>query len=209
MLSNTHHRLITRLAAAAVAVALAQTLTGLAGAAEKETPKPKAVELALDSDAAVTLDADCNGMPAKTKLIPTASYDGYSLGPVVDGIKKRTELSPMEAAWASAEEDAPHGIEIQLSKPQRGGRFQVTWAYDTNGDENVRWWSSRDYVVQVKAKASDSWKTVAEVKGNQSAVGSHPLPETPFSFVRIYQLGGGGHPGRPNLMWIGQIELIE
>ena len=203
------NRFVTTATTATLAVLLAQALISAVCAAEKNPAKSKALELALDSGAAVVLEADRNGMPAKTKLIPTASYEGYSLAPVVDGIRKRQELSPQDAAWASEEAESPHGIEIQFSKPQRGGRFQVTWAYDTNGDSNVRWWVSRDYVIQVKANASDDWKTVVEVKNNQSVVGSYPLPETPFSFLRIYQVAGGGHAARPNLMWVGQLELAD
>jgi hypothetical protein len=205
----TDNRLLATALTATLAVLLAQALTTTVGAAELDPPKSKALELPLDSGAAVVLDADRNGMPAKTKLIPTPSFEGYSLAPVVDGIKKRQDLGPMEAAWASAEDESPHGIEIQFNQPRRGGRFQVTWAYDTNGDPNVRWWSSRHFVIQVKAKAGDDWKTVVEVKNNQSVVGSYPLPEAPFSFLRIYQLAGGGHAGRPNLMWVGQLELAD
>jgi len=195
----TNNRLATTLATTTLAVLLAQALIRPVRAAEKDAPKAKGVQLQLDSSSAVVLEADRNGMPAKTKLIPTASYDGYSLTPVVDGIRKRQDLSWQDAAWASEEAESPHGIEIQFSKPQHGGRFQVTWAYDTNGDANVHWWISRDFVIQVKAKASDDWKTVLEVKNNQSVVGSNPLPDAPFSFLRIYQLAGGGHAGRPNL----------
>lgn len=194
---------------ATLAVLLSQTLSNPVCAAEKESPKAKSVELSLDSGAAVVLDADRNGMPAKTKLIPTTSYEGYSLSPVVDGNKKRHALEWAEAAWASEESESPHGIEIQLSKPQRGGRFQVTWAYDTNGDPNVRWWTSRHYVIQVKDKSGDDWKTVVEVKNNQSVVGSYALPQTPSSFLRIYQVAGGGHEGRPNIMWVGQLEFVD
>jgi hypothetical protein len=201
--------LITITTAVALTLLLRLGLTHSLCAAEKEAPKGKWVELALDSNSAVVLDADRNGMPAKTKLITTASYDSYSPAPLVDGIKKRKDLGPQDAAWASEEEANPHGIEIQFPQPRQGGRFQVTWAYDANGDEKVHWWSSRDYVIQVKDKASDDWKTVVEVKNNQSAIGCYPLPETPFRFLRIYQLAGGGHPGRPNLMWVGQLELME
>ena len=205
----TNHRPVTTVVTATLAVLLAQALIGTAYAAEKEPPKAKGLQLPLDSDAAVVLDADRNGMPAKTKLIPTPSYEDYSLAPVVDGIRKRQELSWQEAAWASEESESPHGIELQFSKPQRGGRFQVTWACDINSDPNVRWWISRNYVIQVKEKAGDDWKTVVEVKNNQSIVGSYPLPDAPFSFLRIYQLAGGGHAARPNLMWVGQLELAE
>ena len=202
------NRIVTMAAAAALAVCFAYTLPS-AWAAEKEAPKAKAVALSLDSDNAVVLDADRNGMPAKTKLTPTSSYSGYSLAPVVDGVRKRQDLSWAEAAWASEEDESAHGIEIQLSKPHRGGRFQITWAYDTNGDASVSWWVSRNYVIQVKANAGDDWKSVVDVKNNQSVIGSYPLPDTAFSFIRIYQLAGGGHPSRPNLMWVGQVELTD
>ena len=206
---SPNHRLVITAATAALAVLLTHALVNAVGAAEKAAPKPKTVELALDSGSAVVLEADRNGMPAKTKLMPTASFQEYSLAPVVDGVKKRQDLTWQEAAWASEEDESPHGIEIQLAKPQRGGRFQVTWAFDTNSDSNVRWWISRNYVIQVKDKAGDEWKTVVEVKNNQSVVGSYPLPDAPFSFLRIYQLAGGGHAARPNIMWVGQLELTD
>ena len=202
-------RIVTKLALTTLAVLLAQSLTVSLCAADKPAANAKAVELKLDSGTAATLDAARNGFPAKTKLIATEPYPDYQLTPVVDGIKQRKDLSPQEAAWASAEDDTAHGIEIQLSQPQRGGRFQVTWAYDTNGPESVRWWFSRDYVIQVKDKTGDEWKTAVEVKNNQSIVGCYPLPETSFSFVRIFQSAGGGHPQRPNLMWVGQLELLK
>ena len=196
-------------AISALALWLAQPLTNPACAADKQAPKGKAVELKLDDEAAVVLDASHNGLPTKTKVIPTASYEGYSLAPVVDGIKKRKELAWAEAAWASQEDETAHGLEIQLSQPLHGGRFQVTWAYDTGSGDPTVWWVSRDYVIQVKDKAGDNWKTVAEVKNNQSTVGSYPLPETQFRFIRIYQLAGGGPSARPNIMWVGQIEWVE
>ena len=165
--------------------------------------------LSLDSTTEVVLAAAINGLPAKTKLIATPSYEEYSLGPVVDGVKKRIDLNWQDAAWASAEENTPHGIEIRLSKPQRGGRFQVTWAYDIYNEDNGRWWISRNYLIQIKDNAGDAWKTVADVKNNQSVIGSYLLPDESYSFLRIYQAGDGGHPDRPNLMWVGQVELTD
>ena len=206
---QTHKHIATKLVAAGAAILLTAGLVGAVFAADKSAAKGKSVELKLDGSLTVVLDAARNGLPAKTKLMATAPFAEYYLTPVVDGIKRRKDLSWQEAAWASEEEDSMHGIEVHLGQPQRGGRFQVTWAYDTNGDEKVRWWASRDYVIQVKEKAGDEWQTVADVKNNQSVVSSHPLPETAYSFVRIYQLAGGGHPSRPNLMWVGQIEVVD
>ncbi len=189
-------------------VAMSTSSTG----AEQEAAQPAnsaSVELNLDVSAAVVLDKEVNGMPAGTRLISTRSFYEYSLAPVVDGIKKRKELGWQECSWASEDNEAAHGIEIQFGKPQQGGRFQVTWAYDIHNADNGKWWISRNYVIQVKEKAADAWKTVITVKNNQSAVGSYPLPKEAIGYLRIYQLPLGGHMDRPNIMWIGQVELAE
>ena len=171
--------------------------------------EPAKVELKLDPGTAVVLKKEVNGMPANTKLISTPSFVDYTLDPVVDGIKKRKELGWQECSWASEENGLPHGIEIQFGMPQRGGRFQVTWAYDIYNADGGKWWISRDYVIQVKEKAADEWKTVFTVKNNQSVVGCYPLPNESIGFLRIYQLPGGGHPERSDIMWVGQVELLD
>jgi hypothetical protein len=199
MLSD--HRVIAKTAWVGLALLMAPLVIS-SRAADK-------LDLSLDGGTEVVLDGNRNGMPAKTKLISTTSYNSYSLAPVVDGNKQRTDLGWAEAAWASDEEASTHGIEIQFSQPQRGGRFQVTWAYDTNGDDKVHWWVSREFVIQVKAKAGDAWKTVVDVKNNQSVICCYPLPDASFSFLRICQPAGGGNPSRPNLMWVGQVELLK
>jgi len=185
-------------------LALVAMSTGLTRAEE-----PAKVELKLAPSTAVVLKKEVNGMPANTQLISTPSFEDYTLAPVVDGIKKRKELGWQECSWASKEDELPHGIEIQFGTPQRGGRFQVTWAYDIYNADGGKWWISRDYVIQVKEKAADEWKTVLTVKNNQSVVGCYPLPNESMGFLRICQLPGGGHPERPNLMWVGQVELLD
>jgi hypothetical protein len=167
------------------------------------------VELRLDARNEVVLKKDVNGMPAGTKVISTPSYYEYSLAPVVDGIEKRKGLGWKECSWASEEDGAVHGIEVQFSKPQYGGRFVVTWAYDAYNVDNGKWWISRNYVIQVKEKAADAWKTVVAVQNNQSSVGSYPLPREAIGYLRIYQPALGGHLSRPNIMWVGQIALAE
>ena len=203
------NQILTKLTSATLAWLLVSTIAATLPAADKPEASAKDLDLKLDSNTAVVLDSARNGLPAKTKLIATATFLDYQLAPVVDGNKQRKDLPWQEAAWASEEEAHTHGIEIQLSQPQRGGRFQVTWAYDTNGSDGVAWWISRNYTIQVKAKADDEWKTAVDVKSNQSIVGSYPLPDTAFSFVRICQPTGGGHPTRPNIMWVGQLELLK
>ena len=140
----------------------------------------------------MVLKKDTNGMAAGARLVSTPSFKKYRLPPVADGIKDRLDLPWQQAAWASAEDSAPHGIEIRLAKPVRGGRFQITWAFDINDEENGRWWISRDYCIQV-SQADAAWRTVARAKDNQSAVGSYPLPEDePFRYLRVVQFSHGG-----------------
>jgi len=194
----------TRFAKLTSAIALSLALVALSATTRAADPEVK-----IDPSTAVEIKKEINGLPAGSKVISTAGYEEYALAPVVDGIKKRKDLGWQECSWASAEDETTHGIEIQLAKPQRGGRFQVTWAYDIHNADNGKWWVSRDYVVQIKEKAGEAWKTVATVKGNQSLIGSYPLPDVAFGFVRIYQLPGGGDPDRPNIMWVGQVEIAD
>jgi hypothetical protein len=172
-------------------------------------PEAKVPDLKLDDSATVELDKARNGLPAKTVVIATPAFPNYNLAPVVDGVKQRKDLGWQEGSWASEEDESPHGIELRLSKPARGGRFQITWAYDINNLEGGHWYISRKYCVQIKEKASSPWKTVVRVKDNQSAIGSYPLPDESFRFLRLVQLPGGGDSTRPDIMWVGQVELTE
>ncbi|MCY2928356.1 MAG: hypothetical protein NTV86_02465 [Planctomycetota bacterium] len=174
------------------------------------TPKtPAPVALRLDSNTGVVLEADRNGLPAGTTMFATAACMDYCLLALVDGVRDRKSLGWQGSAWASLEDQDPHGLEIRLGKPVKGGRLQITWAFDRFNPDHGHWFASRNFCIQVKDKASDAWKTVADVKGNASTVSSHPLPKEPFNFLRLYQLPGGGDATRPNILWIGQLELTD
>lgn len=175
-------------------------------AATTKPAKGALKEMVLDESKAFTLKAEKNGFPANTKLIPSGNFDdNYVVEVLVDGKKNRKEMPWQEAAWASAETEEPQGIQINLGKPMQGGRFQVAFAYDAGS-----WYTSRNFRVQVKAKETDAWKDVAVVDNNKSVIGSFVLPEDEsFSFIRLYQPVGGGYVDRPNLLWLGQIEITE
>lgn len=175
----------------------------------RKSPAGASPDLLLDHNTGVVLETDRNGLPAGTELFSTTSCLDYSLHPLVDGIRDRKELGWQGCSWASMEDPSTHGIEIRLGKPMKGGCLQIAWAFDKYNAEGKHCYVSRDYCIQVKNEAGDAWKTVADVKGNQSQVSSHPLPGKPFGFLRIYQLPGGGDPSRPNIMWVGQIELTD
>ena len=205
----TRHIIPGLLLSFGLAVCQAVAADGLKSLDRSDKPAQPVPDLKLDDTTSVVLKKAGNGMAANTQLISTPSFPNYNLAPVVDGIRNRQELGWQQNAWASEEDPSPHGIEIRLGKPARGGRFQVTWAYDVNNDAGGRWWISRNYCIQIKKQAGTSWQTVVRVKDNQSAIGSYPLPDEPFSFLRIVQLPQGGHPLRPNMMWVGQVELTE
>ncbi|MCY2926639.1 MAG: discoidin domain-containing protein, partial [Planctomycetota bacterium] len=175
--------------------------------AAPKTPAP--VALRLDPNTGVVLEADRNGLPAGTTMFSTAACMDYSLLALVDGVKDRKTLGWQGGAWASLEDQNPHGLEIRLAKPVQGGCLRITWAFDRFNPENGHVYASRNYCIQVKGAAGEAWKTVADVKGNSSSVSTHPLPNEPFRFLRLYQLPGGGDVKRPNILWIGQLERVD
>jgi hypothetical protein len=173
----------------------------------KKTAPAKDVlkDLPMDEETAITLAADRNGFPAGAKVIPTGTYEGYSLKPVVDGRRMRKELTWQEGAWASEGGNVPQALVIHLPDPRKGGSFQVTFCHDCS-----TWYPARNFRVQVRNQASEPWKDVVVVENNLSTVVSYPWPEfEPYSFIRLYQPANGGAARRPTLMWLGQIELVD
>ena len=188
----------------------ANSAQAAAAPTEPATPKePAPPALRLDPNTAVVLEADRNGLPAGTTMFATTGCMDYSLLALVDGVKERKTLGWQGGAWASLEDQNPHGLEIRLAKPLQGGTLRITWAFDRFNPDHGHWYPSRQYCIQVKSKASDAWNTVADVKGNTSTLSRHPLPKEPFSFLRLVQLPGGGEATRPNILWIGQLELTD
>ena len=149
-----------------------------------------------------TLPEAVNGFPIGTVVMPSTCYGGYTVKPVVDGIANRAALHWSESAWASAEvqgEDV--WLAFEFKKPQQGGRLKITWATD-QGKAQV----SQRYQVQIKVNGV--WQDVVDAAGQQINVSMHPLPDTPYSGIRIHQPAGGGPTSRPNLMWIAQVQRI-
>ena len=60
--------------------------------------------------------------------------------------------------------------------------------------------------MAVRADDGSAWQTVAAPRGQAAAVFGCPLPAGPIRQIRITQLPGGGSDGRPDLMWVAQVE---
>ena len=150
----------------------------------------------------VTMDAARDGFPAGTVVRPSSCYMGYSVAAVVDGVRDRDALDWSKRAWASAEQpDAPQQLSLLLPTPVSGGTLAVTFAVD-GGQPHP----SRSFDVAVRADDGSAWQTVAAPRGQTQPVFRCPLPAGPIRQIRITQLPGGGSEGRPDLMWVAQVE---
>ncbi len=150
----------------------------------------------------VTMDAARDGFPAGTVVRPSSCYMGYSVASVVDGVHDRDALDWSKRAWASAEQpDAPQQLSFLLPTPVSGGTLAVTFAVD-GGQPHP----SRSFDVAVRADDGSAWQTVAAPRGQTQPVFRCPLPAGPIRQIRITQNPGGGSEGRPDLMWVAQVE---
>ncbi len=166
-------------------------------------PDPKFLKvLSSLTDLQVTMDAARNGFPAGTIVRPSSCYMGYSVASVVDGVRDREALDWSKRAWASAEQpNAPQQLSLLLPTPVSGGTLAVTFAVD-GGQPHP----SRSFDVAVRADDASPWQTVAAPRGQTQAVFHCPLPAEPIRQIRIVQTPGGGSAGRPDLMWVAQVE---
>ncbi len=143
------------------------------------------------------------GVPAGTKVTVDSNYSGYNPGPLVDGkINPKTE-DWTAVAWASAEGPAEHWIQLDLPASRKVSLVKVHWAWD-----NGAYFTSRKIAVQVLRDGK--WRPVADDKvtpaedGSISSVGFAP---TETSAIRILQSPEGGPAGRPQIMWVTEVEV--
>lgn len=136
-----------------------------------------------------------------------SSFRGYSPAPLTDGV--RNDVSEVgrwaEVAWASAETPGPHWVELVWEQPVTVSRVDVYWALDRG-----RFLSSRRVRLEALT-ASGEWEVLWDI---ESAAPNHRIRRTSITFVpvsttalRLVQPEGAGPLGRPNLMWIAEIEV--
>jgi hypothetical protein len=133
-----------------------------------------------------------------------SAYSGYDAEPVNDGIIYPAEDTHWtDEAWASAEEQRDHFIELRFAEPREVGRVAVYWSLDAGTPRTSA-------EVQVQVPEGEGWRTVA------SATPTEPVPVTIIKLeapvtaeaFRILQPQGKGPAGRPNLMWVREVELF-
>jgi hypothetical protein len=151
------------------------------------------------------MDSARDGFPAGTTVTPSSSFMSYNVATVVDGIADRSHLDWMKKSWASAEQaDTEQSLDFALPQPTKVSALQITFATD-NGQEHP----SRNFSVLVRSDDHSDWTTVAAPTDQHNLVFRCPLPTTPIQQIRIVQHPGGGSEGRPDLMWVEQVQLMK
>jgi hypothetical protein len=108
-----------------------------------------------------------------------------------------------DVTWASAEVDGPHWIEITLPEPKPMTEVTVYWAYSGQTFHTSQH-------IQIQVADNDRWRRVAD-SGDQvlSPQRNHTLrfDEVTTDRIRVYQPQKGGTVGRPDLMWVAEVEV--
>lgn len=131
-----------------------------------------------------------------------SSFPGYTPNPINDGRGHLWHPDDWaEVAWASAETEEPHWVELDFGKEVSLRKIVIWWAFDKGF-----YYTSRRYLIQ--ASDDRGWQKVAECQRD------YDEPFTVHTFgeplqcrrLRILQPANDGNERRPNLMWIAEIE---
>jgi len=157
-------------------------------------------------DIALVEDPTRKGNIAReARVTVDSSYSQYDAEPINDGIiYPSADAHWTDEAWASAEIDTDHFIEMSFAEAKTIRRVVVYWSLDASIPRTSA-------EVQVKVKGMDTWETVAPVEPES------PVPQTVINLkspvaskgLRLYQPRGRGPANRGNLMWVREVEVFE
>ncbi|MEI6503947.1 MAG: NEW3 domain-containing protein, partial [Armatimonadota bacterium] len=122
-------------------------------------------------------------------------YYAYSEKPVNDGVVVPT--GPFnEGAWAAAEAEQDHWVQLTWPTAQTIGRVQVYW----NIEDGVTWTGRQ---VRVEARVGGQWVKMSElVPAGPAPVTTLLLTPVTTTALRLVQPKGMGPEKRPNIMWV-------
>lgn len=135
-----------------------------------------------------------------------SNFGGYHPDVVNDGeLNDQVETNRWaDVAWASAETETDHWLEIDLAGQKTIGGVSIFWARDMG-----KWHASSNIVVQYWD--GSKWVDVAKYASDRDTTNVY---STSFTFVpvktdkvRIFQPKGGGPISRPNLMWVAEVQV--
>lgn len=132
----------------------------------------------------------------QTQVTTSPSREKYSSKALNDG-QISPEIFWADAAWASQETPDDKFITFQFGKPEQLKRI-------------ILYWEKPSQELLVQYPEGSGWKTMATVAPESSELVSKvqlgaDLPKT--DRIRFLQKNGKGIAGRPNLLWVREIEI--
>lgn len=132
-------------------------------------------------------------------------FYAYDARPINDGVVNPVDVPFNQAAWAAAEADQEHWVEIQWPAPTKVSRVLVYWNIE---DDTV--WTSQRILVQARDVESGEWKTLAEA----TPLAGEPVTEVRFAplttrVLRILQPKDCGPVKRPRIMWLREVAVYS
>jgi hypothetical protein len=167
------------------------------------SPMANAAQVSVDFERADTTNFLLASI-ADIKMQASSHFPNYeSLAALNDGFKELSGGScGNDVSWASSEGPNDHWLEVTMPQERTVGEVTIYWAY-----AGATYHTSQSIMIQVPDDGA--WRNVY----TSPPEGHQPGPCTTFAFdpvktdrFRIYQPAGGGGAGRPNLMWLAEVE---
>ncbi len=133
-----------------------------------------------------------------------SAYSGYDAEPINDGIIYPAEDAHWtDESWASADEEGPHWIELRFDEPRTIDRVVIYWSRDGGVARTSR-------EVRLQVPDDGGWRDIATARPQRPASQTEIALDDPVTAgrFRIYQPPAMGPAGRPNIMWVREVELF-
>ena len=131
-----------------------------------------------------------------TRIEVSSTYPKYKIYPLTDGQTAR-QIYYSYAAWASADiSGMPQFADFIFQKEESVNLVSV-------------WWEKPPREIEIFAKKGGEWHLLLRKAIPENEDWSNiPLPENSRAeAVRVRMPAGKGHPSRPNLLWIREVEI--
>ena len=141
----------------------------------------------------------------QTTLTVDSFFPSYpSLACLQDGFVDLDGIScGNDVSWASAETEAPHWLEVHLAAPQRVREMVLYWAHASQVYRTSQRW-------EIQVPEGDGWRPIYHSP-------EPPLAPTKFTRcrfepvvtdrLRVWQPPDCGSVDRPQLLWLGEVEV--
>ncbi len=130
-----------------------------------------------------------------------SNYPGYGPNVLNDGVQSAFGSDNILAGWASADAQGEHYIQLAWTQEQEIAAVVVYWAYDGG-----KFHPSSRYSLQVEKDGQ--WQVITTGENSAPVPYSVHLLQQPVhtKSLKIVQEKGGGEAGRPDLMWVCEVE---